>query len=62
MRRGPCVVWIDPRSSALRMMRWRRTVRASQARADDADADAVRTAAPEIRPDLVDLGAPTPVR
>jgi glycerol-3-phosphate dehydrogenase len=31
--------------------------RASQARADDAAADAVRTAAPEVRPDLVDLSA-----
>jgi glycerol-3-phosphate dehydrogenase len=31
--------------------------RASQARADDAAADAVRTAAPEVRPDLADLSA-----
>jgi len=36
--------------------------RASQAKDDDADADAVRSAAPEIRPDLVDMDRPTIVR
>jgi glycerol-3-phosphate dehydrogenase len=36
--------------------------RASQAKDDDLAADAVRSAAPEIRPDLVDLGQPAVIR
>src|SRR5439155_26773765 len=36
--------------------------RASQEKPDDVDADAVRSAAPEIRPGLRDLGPPVAVR